>query len=179
MKKIIGLAGSLRKDSFNKWLLRAVAEALPEDNTLEILDIGQLPLFNQDLEVNFPAAATELKNKIKAADAVVICTPEYNRSIPGVLKNAIDWCSRPYGDNAFDGKPVLVLSASIGLISAALAHYDLKKVLLYLNCRLLGQPEFFLPNAKEKFDASGKLIDSTTKEKVKTTFETFFDFLQK
>ena len=175
MKKIIGLAGSLRKDSFNKWLLRAVSEALPEDSPLEIFEIGQLPLFNQDLETNFPAIATELKNKIKAADGVIICTPEYNRSIPGVLKNAIDWCSRPYGDNAFDGKPVLTLGASIGQIGTALAQYHLKQILLYLNCRLLGQPEFYVSDAAKKFDTTGTIIDDKTKEKIHDVVNAFID----
>ncbi len=103
--KILGFAGSLRVGSYNKALLRATIDLLPEDVTLEIFEIDGIPLFNQDIEKDMPTKVREFKSKIREADAILIATPEYNYSVPGVLKNAIDWASRPYGDNAFEGKP--------------------------------------------------------------------------
>jgi len=104
--KILGFAGSLRKDSYNKALLRAAEELLPTNVTMKVFEIEGIPLFNQDTEKNMPAKVQEFKSKIREADSLLISTPEYNYSVPGVLKNSIDWASRPYGDNAFDGKPV-------------------------------------------------------------------------
>lgn len=158
-KKIIAISGSLKKNSFNTTLLNEIKTFVPD---LEILSIGDLPLFNEDLEENFPPTATVLKQKIGAADAIIFATPEYNRSIPGVLKNAIDWASRPWGKNSFAGKQVLVLGASVGPISTALAQYDLKKIMLYLDAHVVGQPEFYLGNAGEKIK-DGKIVDENTK----------------
>ena len=174
-KKIVGIVGSLRKDSYNKHLMVAVKLMAAEkaDMDVEIVDIGNLPLFNQDLEAAFPKVAQDLKDKIKAADGIVIATPEYNRSIPGVLKNAIDWVSRPYGANAIAGKPVLVLGASGGPIATALAQYHLKQVLLYLDAKLSGQPEFFLGAAQDKFDKNGVLTDASTKDHILKSLQVF------
>jgi chromate reductase len=167
MATILGIVGSLRQESFNKKLMQAFAAAAPEGTTLTIAEIGNLPLFNEDVQnAAFPETATALKEQIEAADAIIIATPEYNRNMPGVLKNAIDWASRPYGQNSFEGKPVLVVGASIGSIATALAQYDLKQTMLYLNTRVIGQPEFYLGNAEEKFDAHGMLTDAATKERI-------------
>ena len=114
MKKIIAISGSLRKGSFNTALVHALQELVPSDYQVEIVPIDAVPLFNQDLEVEVPKGAQDFKDKILSADAIIFATPEYNRSIPGVLKNAIDWASRPYGKNAFAGKPVLVTGATGG-----------------------------------------------------------------
>ena len=172
----IGFSGSLRKGSYNRALLQAVAELLPEGATLDTIEIGNLPLYNQDLEVDFPEAAKDIKGKIRAAEGIIVATPEFNRSVSGVLKNMIDWTSRPYGDNAWAGKPVLVMGCSGGHIGTALAQYDLKKLLLYLNCRVIGQPEIYIGMAQEKFDASGVLIDDSTKKFLSDGLAPFVEF---
>ena len=163
---ILGFVGSLRQGSYNKMLMQAFMGSLPAEARMEIAEIGNLPLYNTDLEADFPKEASKLKAKIKAADAIIISTPEFNRSISGVLKNALDWTSRPYGDNAWAGKRVLVVGASTGAIGTALGQYHLKQILLYLDARVLGQPEFYCGMAKSKFDANGKLIDEPTKEHI-------------
>jgi len=170
MKKpisILAFGGSLRRGSYNTSLLRAAAEMVPPDAILEIFGIEGIPLFNQDLEKSPPAVVKEFKAKIKAADAVLIVTPEYNYSIPGFLKNAIDSASRPYGDNAFDGKPVAFMGASIGMLGTARAQYHLRQSCVWLNMYPLNSPEVMVPFAQDKFDANGKLTDSKTREKVK------------
>jgi chromate reductase len=164
---ILGFAGSLRKDSYNKSLLRAAQEMVPEDATLEIFDLEKIPSFNQDLEKQPPEKVKEFKTKIRAADAILIATPEYNYSIPGVLKNAIDNASRPYGDNAFDGKPVAIMGASIGMLGTARAQYHLRQSMVFLNMYPLNQPEVMVPFAQEKIDQNGKLTDQKTREKIK------------
>jgi chromate reductase len=168
---ILGFAGSLRKDSYNKSLLRAAQEMVPEDATLEIFDLEKIPSFNQDLEKQPPEKVKEFKTKIRAADAILIATPEYNYSIPGVLKNAIDNASRPYGDNAFDGKPVAIMGASIGMLGTARAQYHLRQSMVFLNMYPLNQPEVMVPFAQEKIDRNGKLTDQKTREKIKELLE--------
>jgi chromate reductase len=167
MKTFIAISGSLRKDSFNTKLLNTLKGLAPEDVSIEVVDISAIPMYDQDKETSFPQTAQDLKNKIRLADGVIFATPEYNRSIPGVLKNTIDWVSRPYGDNAFDGKKVLVLGASIGPISTALAQYHLKQIMLYLNTHVVGQPEFFMGPVGDKFDAEGNLVDESTRQHLK------------
>lgn len=167
MKTFIAISGSLRKDSHNTRLLKALQEVAGEDARVELYDISSIPFYNQDMEASFPSEAQAFKDAILASDGVIFSTPEYNRSVPGVLKNAIDWASRPYGKNAFDGKKVLVLGASIGPISTALAQYHLKQIMLYLNAQVIGQPEFFMGPAGDKFDADGKLVDEGTREHLK------------
>ena len=169
--KILGIVGSLRAQSYNRSLMNAFIALKPEGVTVELADIGSLPHFNQDDEAQFPAVAQTLKAQVEASDAIIIITPEYNRSVPGVLKNAIDWLSRPYGKNSFNGKRVFVASASVGAVGGALALYDLKKALLHGNAHVLGQPEFFLGNAGDKFDAEGNLIDDSTKAHVENAWE--------
>ncbi|MDE2213248.1 MAG: NAD(P)H-dependent oxidoreductase [Patescibacteria group bacterium] len=176
--RLVGFTGSLRKASYNRTLLRTLGELLPEGASLEILDPGVLPLFNQDLEKDFPATAKDFKEKIRGANGVIIATPEFNRSIPGVLKNAIDWTSRPYGDNVFQGKKVLVLGASGGNVSTALAQYDLKKILLYLDARMMGQPEVMIGNILGKLDASGALTDAPTRDFLRGAIKKFVAFVK-
>ncbi len=171
MKTFIAISGSLRKDSYNTHLLEAAKEVAGDTASIDIMDISTLPHFNQDLESAFPAEAQALKDKILAADGVIFSTPEYNRSIPGVLKNAIDWASRPYGKNSFAGKPILVLGASVAPTSTALAQYHLKQIMLYLDGNVIGQPEFYMGPAKGKFDETGKLIDEGTREHLKKALE--------
>ena len=170
-KKFIAISGSLRKQSFNSMLLRAVKDLAPESINIEIVDIGELPLYNTDLEADFPSVAQELKDKIASSDGVIFATPEYNRSISGVLKNAIDWVSRPYGKNSFAHKKALVMGASVGQVGTAIAQSHLKHTLLHLDMHVIGQPEFYLGAAQEKFDASGNLTDENTKKHIITALE--------
>jgi chromate reductase len=168
---ILGFAGSLRKGSYNKSLLKVALEMLPEDAKLEIFDLEGIPPFNQDLENQPPEKVKEFKAKIRAADAILISTPEYNYSIPGVLKNAIDNASRPYGDNPFDGKPVAIMGASIGMLGTARAQYHLRQSLVFLNMYPLNQPEVMVPFAQEKIDQNGQVTDQKTREKIRELVE--------
>ena len=168
---ILGFAGSLRKASYNKSLLRTALEMVPADAELEIFGLEGIPPFNQDLENQPPEKVKEFKAKIRAADAILIATPEYNYSIPGLLKNAIDNASRPYGDNAFDGKPVAIMGASIGMLGTARAQYHLRQSLVFLNMYPLNQPEVMVPFAQEKIDQNGQVTDQKTREKIKELLE--------
>lgn len=168
---ILGFAGSLRKGSYNKALLRAALELVPKHARLEIFDLDGIPLFNQDLENQPSEKVKEFKAKIRAADAVLIATPEYNYSIPGVLKNAIDCASRPYGDNAFEHKPVAIMGASIGMAGTARAQYHLRQCFVFLTCFALNQPEVMVPFAQEKIDKEGKVTDQKIKEKIRELLE--------
>lgn len=169
---IIAISGSLRKDSFNSALLRALPLLAPAGVTITVANLGAIPLYNGDDEAAFPPAAQALKDAIVSADAVIIATPEYNRSIPGVLKNAIDWASRPYGNNSFAGKPVLTMGVSIGKIGTAVAQSHLRQILAYLDAHLVGQPELYLGPAHELFDAERNLIDQATKDHLAKALET-------
>ena len=161
---ILGISGSLRKDSYNTAALRACGEHLPPGVTMSVFDLSAIPLYNEDVRAQgFPPAVQELRDQIKAADALVIATPEYNYSIPGVLKNAIDWASRP-PEQPFDGKPIALMGATPGGLGTSRAQYHLRQVFVYLNGLLLNRPEVFISGAPSKFDASGKLIDAATAE---------------
>lgn len=162
--RILGIAGSLRRESYNRAALRAASQLLPDDATLEIFELDGIPIYNQDDEAQFPTQVNELKSRIRAADALLIATPEYNYSIPGVLKNAIDWASRPYGDSAWSGKPAAIMGASVGAFGTARAQYDLRKMFVYLNVYALNQPEVMIGNAAERFDKEGNLSDEKTKD---------------
>src|SRR6267378_1746700 len=145
--KILGILGSLRQGSFNRAALRAAQQLVPPDAVLEVAEIGDLPLYNQDLEARMPGAVLEFKRRIRAADAILFVTPEYNYSVPGVLKNAIDWATRPWGDNAWDGKPVAVMGASNSIIGTARAQYHLRQTLQALNMHAVSQPEVLIGRA--------------------------------
>ncbi|MFZ4773148.1 MAG: NADPH-dependent FMN reductase [Chlamydiia bacterium] len=164
--KILGIAGSLRKQSYNRALLEAALEVLPPNCSLEIFDLEDIPLYNQDKEGHFPPSVLKFKATIRAADAILIATPEYNYSIPGVLKNAIDWASRPYGDSAWDNKPVAIMGATVGNLGTSRAQYHLRQILLALNMHALNKPELMVSSAQDKFDQEGKLIDSNTRKKI-------------
>jgi len=174
---ILGFTGSLRKNSYNKALLRAASELTPKDAKIEIFDIEGIPPFNQDLEARMPDKVKHFKAKIRAADAVLIATPEYNYSIPGVLKNAIDWASRPYGDNPFEGKPVAVMSASPGMLGGARAQYHLRQVFVFLDMLPLNRPEVIVPFAAEKIDEKGRVTDEKTREKIRELLENLVDWV--
>ena len=168
---ILGFAGSLRKQSYNRAILAAALEMVPDGASLEIFDLEGIPPFNQDLELQPPDKVKEFKARIRAADAILIATPEYNYSIPGVLKNAIDWASRPYGDNAFDGKPVAMMGASVGTLGTARAQYHLRQSFVFLNMCPMNQPEVMVSFAQDKVDSSGRLTDEKTKKKIKELLE--------
>ena len=161
---VLGIAGSLRKQSYNKGALRAAQALLPAGAQLEIFDLAGVPVYNQDEEKTPPPKVVELKSRIRAAGAILLCTPEYNYSIPGVLKNAIDWASRPYGDSAWNGKPVAIMGASVGAFGTMRAQYHLRQCFVFLNMEAVLQPEVAIGNAAEKFDAQGNLTDAKAKE---------------
>jgi chromate reductase len=162
--RILGIAGSLRETSFNRGVLRAAVELAPEGSSIEIFELDGIPDFNQDHEHDPPERVAEFKRKIREADAILFVTPEYNYSIPGVLKNAIDWASRPYGDSAWNGKPAAIMGASVGAIATARAQYHLRQMMVFLNMFPVNQPEVMVGNASEKFDERGNLTDETTKD---------------
>jgi chromate reductase len=176
---ILGFAGSLRNGSYNRALLRVAADLVPDDTKLDIFDLEGIPPFNQDLERSMPEKVKEFKAKIRLADAILMATLEHNYSIPGVLKNAIDWASRPYGDNSFEGKPVAVMSASTGVLGGARAQYHLRQVFVFLNMYPLNRPEVFVTSANQKFDEKGKLTDEKTKEFVKQLLEALVAWTKK
>src|SRR4030066_422886 len=168
---ILGFAGSLREGSYNRALLRVAADLVPQDTELDIFDLEGIPLFNQDLEKSMPEKVREFKAKIRSADAILIATPEHNFSIPGVLKNAIDWASRPYGDNSFEAKPVAIMSASIGMLGGARAQNHLRQTFVFLNMHPFNRPEVLVAFAKEKFDENGRLKDEMSKKFIKELLE--------
>ncbi len=165
--RILGIAGSLRRESYNRAALRAATQLLPPDATLDIFEIDGIPGFSQDEEQNPPAKVAELKRRVREADAVLFATPEYNYSVPGVLKNAIDWASRPYGDSAWSGKPAGIMGASVGGIATARAQYHLRQIMVFLNMFPLNQPEVMIGHAAERFDQAGNLTDDNTKDHIR------------
>ena len=176
---IFSFAGSLRKGSYNRALLRAAAELVPEEARLEIFDLEGISPFNQDLEKQMPENVRQFKAKIKAADAILIATPEHNYSVPGVLKNAIDWASRPYGDNSFEGKPVAIMSASTGMLGGARAQYHLRQLFVFLDMHPINRPEVFVTYAGQKIDEQGRLTDEATTKIIKQLLESLVAWTKK
>jgi chromate reductase len=162
---VLGFAGSLRKASFNSGLLRVAQELHPDDMTVEIFDLGLIPLFNQDFESNPPEPVKAFKAKIAAADALLIATPEYNHSIPGVLKNAIDWASRPLKETPLNEKPVALMGAG-GIAGTAYAQSHLREVAVFTNMHVLSRPVVHLQRSWEKFDPNGNLTDEAARQLV-------------
>ena len=173
---ILGIAGSLRRASYNRAALRAAERLVPEGARLDIFDLAGSPPFNQDEEANPPARVVELKRSIRAADAILLVTPEYNYSIPGVLKNAIDWASRPYGDNSWEGKPAARMGASAGNLGTARAQYHLRQVFVFLNMHAVNRPEVMISNAAERFDEQGNLKDENTAKHIRNLLETLVEW---
>ena len=169
--KILGIAGSIREGSYNRAALRAAQSLVPEVATIETFDIKGLPGFSQDDETNPPPQVVELKQRIREADAILFVTPEYNYSVPGVLKNAIDWASRPYGDSAWTKKPVAVMGASVGTLGTARAQYHLRQMFVFLNMYAVNQPEVMISQAHKQFDAEGNLTDDTAKKLIRQLLE--------
>ncbi len=169
--KILGFVGSLRKGSYNKALMRAAVELVPDDATIEVFDLEGIPPFNQDLENQPPQVVRDFKAKIRSADALLIASPEYNYSIPGVLKNAIDAASRPYADKVFDGKPVAIMSASVGRLGGARAQYHLRQSFVFLNMYPINHPEVMLPFAEQNIDENGNLTNEETRKLIRQLLE--------
>ena len=160
--RIIGLCGSLRQASFNAMALRAAAKLAPGGMSIETFDIATVPMFNDDLRLaGEPPIVSELKARIRSADAVLLVSPEYNFSIPGVLKNTLDWLSRPPGP-PFDQKPVAIMGAATGPLGTARMQYHLRQVLVFMNAFTVNKPEVFISHAASKFDEQGELTDQAT-----------------
>ncbi|HEV3200884.1 MAG TPA: NAD(P)H-dependent oxidoreductase [Bryobacteraceae bacterium] len=176
---ILGIAGSLRKGSYNRGLLRAAQQLAPEGVSVESFDLDGIPPYNQDDDATPPALVTDFKARIRAADAILFVTPEYNYSMPGVLKNAIDWASRPYGDSAWEGKPVAVMGASGGLQGTSRAQYHLRQCFVFLNMHPINRPEVMIAGASQKFDADGNLTDEKAKEMVERLLMALADWTRK
>lgn len=171
--KIAVIVGSLRKESYNLKTAKALMTLAPESLSLELLNIAGLPMFNEDLEANPPQEWVTLREQIRAADGLLFLTPEYNRSVPGVLKNAIDVGSRPYGKNSWNGKPAAIVSISIGAISGFGANHHLRQSLVFVNAPTMAQPEAYIGNAAGLFDENGNLTSEDTKEFLKSFMEAF------
>jgi chromate reductase len=172
------LVGSLRKESYTRKTVNALSEVAPASLRLSIVPIGDLPLYNQDLDTDSPPAAwTAFRNAVRPADAVLFATPEYNRSVPGLLKNAIDVGSRPYGKSVFDRKPAAVISVSPGQLSAFGANHHLRQSLVFLNMPTLQQPEAYIGGADKLFDAAGKLTNDSTRGFLGKIAQAFADWI--
>ena len=180
MNKHIGIiVGSLRKDSFNKKIAQALTKVAPNSLTFEFIEIGQLPFFNQDLEGTPPQEWTDFRSKIATLDGVLFATPEYNRSVPAVFKNALDVGSRPYGKSVWNNKPAAVISVSIGAIGGFGANHHLRQSLVFLNMPAMAQPEGYIGNAGDLFDDSGKLTNQGTSDFLKEFAAQLADWVDK
>lgn len=167
------VVGSLRRDSFNKKLANALIKLAPSEFSFSFLSIGDLPLYNQDNDGNQPDSVKKLKNEIQSSKGLLFVTPEYNRSIPGVLKNALDHGSRPYGQNAWARKPAGVIGISPGAIGTALAQQHLRNMLAYLDVPTFGQPEAFIQNKEGLFDESGNIANPDSKKFLQNWMDKF------
>jgi chromate reductase len=176
---ILGIAGSLRRASYNRAALQAATQLVPEGATLEIIELDGIPPFNQDEEQSPPTKVVWLKKRVREADAILIVTPEYNYSIPSVLKNAIDWASRPYGDSAWSGKPAAIMGASVGAIGTARAQYHLRQIFVFLNIFPINQPEVMIGHAAERFDSQGNLTDELTKNLIIQLLQNLVDWTRR
>lgn len=172
------LIGSLRKDSLNRKLAQALIAMAPATLKLEIVEIGHLPLFNQDFEADPPPAVREFKQRVGAANALLFLTPEYNRSVPGVLKNAIDIGSRPYGKSSWGGKPGAIISVSPGAIGGFGANHHLRQSLVFLDVPTMGQPEAYIGNAASLFDDKGALVNDATRSFLQKYLEAFARWIE-
>jgi chromate reductase len=177
--KVAAFSGSLRKDSFNTKLVKAFQKLAPAGVTLNIVDISRLPLYNEDLEADLPPAVRDLHQSIQTADAVLLATPEYNRSYSPVLKNALDWGTRPEGQNKWNRKPALVIGCTPYALGAFGAQQHLRQVLVYLNMYPVQQPEFYLGKAGDKFNREGELTDETTKGLITEAWKEYLSLIRK
>lgn len=175
--KIAVIVGSLRKESFNLKTAKALIKLAPETLSFEIINIANLPMFNQDLETTPPNEWVNFRKQIVDADGLLFLTPEYNRSVPGVLKNAIDVASRPYGHNTWDGKPAAIVSVSTGNISGFGANHHLRQSLVFVNVHTMAQPEAYIGGAASLFDEKGELTNDSTKKFLKSFMTSFGNWI--
>jgi chromate reductase len=173
------LVGSLRKESFNKKIARVLMANAPSNLNFEVIEIGDLAHYSEDAEDNVPAAWTAFRGKIKRLDAFLFVTPEYNRSVPSVLKNALDVASRPWGQNLWSGKPAGVVSSSIGAIGGFGANHHLRQSLVFLNVPTMQQPEAYIGNAASLFDDAGQVINEHTKELLTDYMQAYAAWVEK
>ncbi len=177
---IFGISGSLREKSYNSAALWAARDLAPKGITFDIFDrLGEIPPFNEDTEGDPADAVVDLKRRIERADAVVIATPEYNYSVPGVLKNAIDWASRPYGKNSWADKPVAVMGASVGMLGSARAQYHLRQMFVFLDMHPVNQPEVMIPMAADRFNDDGELTDDAAQRFISELMENLADWTKR
>src|SRR5580704_4213194 len=177
--RILGIAGSLRRGSYNQAALRAARLLVPENSEIDLFELDGIPMFNEDDEKRPPLSVVELKKRIRSADAVLIVTPEYNYSIPGVLKNAIDWAARPRGNSAWSRKPAAIMGASLGAIGTARAQQHLRQIFAALNLFLLNTPEVVIADAAHRFDESGNLIHEPTKQLIQELLKSLVDWTRR
>ncbi len=176
---IIGISGSLRKGSLNTFTLKAAQKLAPENVSIEIVSISEIPLYNADVQTEgFPSSVEILADKVLSADAILFVSPEYNYSVPGVLKNAIDWLSRS-PKKPFDFKPVAVMGASPGMLGTARMQYHLRQIFVFLNAYALNKPEVMINQAVGKFDSDGNLTDEKTAEVIKAQLNALVDFIDR
>jgi chromate reductase, NAD(P)H dehydrogenase (quinone) len=178
-KKIAVFVGSLRKESFNRKMAKALIKAAPDSLAMEIVEIGELPMYNQEFDDKPPVVYTQFRDRVKQFDGVLFVTPEYNRSVPGVLKNALDVGSRPYGQSVWDGKPGAVMSVSPGALGGFGANHHLRQSLAFLNVPAMAQPEAYIGNAAGLFDEKGELSNDSTREFVKKFMQAFAAWVTK
>lgn len=176
---VLAIPGSLRRGSYNRALAINARDLAPSGVEVEVFVLDGIPPFNQDLEKTPPERIMALKEKVASSNALLFCTPEYNYSVPGVLKNAIDWASRPFDENPFEGKPVAIAGASIGSMGTSRAQYHLRQVCVGLGMHALVYPELFIPNADKKFGTDGRISDARTREKLIELLESLRDFAER
>jgi chromate reductase len=174
--RVFAFCGSLRNGSYNRMALRAAEELAPENVSFETFDIGRIPLYNEDVRAQgFPPPVEELRERIRAADAILFVTPEYNYSVPGVLKNAIDWASRP-PDQPFNGKPAAIMGATPSMLGTARAQYHLRQTCVFLNIFPVNQPEVLIAAAHKEFDENGRLTDEATRKLIGQLMQALVDW---
>jgi chromate reductase len=178
-RKVAVFAGSLRKDAYSRKVAKEFMALAPEGYQMEILEIGQLPLYNQDLDENPPKEWVDFRNRVREFDAFVFVTPEYNRSVPAALKNALDVGSRPAGQSVWGGKPAVVLSSSTGQYGGFGANHHLRQSFVFLDIQVLQQPEAYLAKVGEAFDENGVLVSDRTKELLKKVMDAYILWVEK
>lgn len=169
--RILGLAGSVRDHSYNRSLLKSAEQLIPKGVVLDIYDLSSIPLYNQDAELAMPEAVSNLKNKIASSDAVLFACPEYNFSVPAILKNAIDWASRPYGKNSWANLPAAIVGASVGAFGTVRAQAHLRQILAAVDMEVINKPEVLINLARERFDGDSNLKDQTSRDLLRSLLE--------
>jgi chromate reductase len=179
MPRVAVIVGSLRRESINRKLAQALIRLADGKLDMQLVDVSDVPLFDQDLEENLPPAVARYKDEIKAAGAVLFVTPEYNRSLPGVMKNLIDWGTRPRGQNSWSGKPAAIIGTSAGKLGTAAAQLHLRSILSILNVQLMGQPEAYVTMTPELIDADNNVTDEKTREVLERFLDRFAAWIER